>query len=290
MKVNIQNYETYFLLYIDNALSAADRIEVEMFIQENPALANEITLLKQTVLTPEHIVFEDKALLYRYGEMNASLPASFKQSLYRTEAKVVTGFFTRRRMAAMASIAALFIVLIGYQLYFTPTIEEKKLVNNTNTAQTNINEISTTANINAPEFVDNNIIAKPKRKVSIETDDNLFISNNEPIAKENNLSQQETNTASTLNFAPDITNSITPETTLQSNTDHNISSNAENETSVLNRNDVISNEEGNYNNINFEDRDRSIYIANFEIDGEKLRGVTRRINAIFKRNKNEKQK
>ncbi len=290
MKVNIQNYETYFLLYIDNALSAADRIEVEMFIQENPALANEITLLKQTVLTPEHIVFEDKALLYRYGEMNASLPASFKQSLYRTEAKVVTGFFTRKRMAAMASIAALFIVLIGYQLYFTPTIEEKKLVNNTNTAQNNINEISTTANINAPEFVDNNIITKPKRKVNIETDDNLFINNNEPIAKENNLSQQETNTASTLNFAPDIINSITSETTLQSNTDHNISSNAENETSVLNRNDVISNEEGNYNNINFEDRDRSIYIANFEIDGEKLRGVTRRINAIFKRNKNEKQK
>ena len=143
---------------------------------------------------------------------------------------------------------------------------------------------------NKIEFLDNNIIAKPKRKVSIETDDNLFISNNEPIAKENNLSQQETNTASTLNFAPDIINSITSETTLQSNTDHNISSNAENETSVLNRNDVISNEEGNYNNINVEDRDRSIYIANFEIDGEKLRGVTRRINAILKRNKNEKQK
>jgi hypothetical protein len=39
-----------------------------------------------------------------------------------------------------------------------------------------------------------------------------------------------------------------------------------------------------------DENDRTLYIANFEIDGEKLRGISRRINAIFKRNKNEKQK
>lgn len=123
MKINIQNYETYFLLYIDNELSAADRSEVELFIQANPALANELTSLKQTVLVPESIAFEDKALLYRYDEMEASLPASFKQSLYRQEAKVVNIFFTRTRKISIASIAALFLLIIGYKFYFNPPIE-----------------------------------------------------------------------------------------------------------------------------------------------------------------------
>jgi hypothetical protein len=49
-------------------------------------------------------------------------------------------------------------------------------------------------------------------------------------------------------------------------------------------------QEEDYENINTEDEDRGVYIANFEIDGDKLRGVTRRINALFRRNKNEKQK
>jgi hypothetical protein len=45
-----------------------------------------------------------------------------------------------------------------------------------------------------------------------------------------------------------------------------------------------------YEIIDTEDPNRTIYIANFEIDGNKLRGLTRRVSALLKRNKSEKEK
>jgi hypothetical protein len=292
MKINIQNYETYFLLYIDKALSAADCSEVEIFIQENPALAKELTQLKQTVLTPEHIAFDNKALLYRYDEMDASLTNSFKQSLYREEAKVVNIFFTRTQKIGMASIAALFLLIIGYKFYFNPPIEVKNIVSNSNSQQTKINETLAATSINTPKLIENNIIFKSKNEATSKTDGKLFTSKNEAVAKENNFIQQASTTVNNLNSAPEMNNTIVTENSSLTISDNTSASNTENETVILNNNNnnTSINEADTYNNINTEEHDRSIYIANFEIDGEKLRGVTRRINAIFKRNKNEKQK
>ena len=45
-----------------------------------------------------------------------------------------------------------------------------------------------------------------------------------------------------------------------------------------------------YEVIDTEDPNRTIYIANFEIDGNKFRGLTRRVSALLKRNKSEKEK
>ena len=45
-----------------------------------------------------------------------------------------------------------------------------------------------------------------------------------------------------------------------------------------------------YEVIDTEDPNRTIYIANFEIDGNKFRGITRRVSAFLKRNKSEKEK
>jgi hypothetical protein len=49
-------------------------------------------------------------------------------------------------------------------------------------------------------------------------------------------------------------------------------------------------EKESFEEINTEDNDRIIHISNFEVDGDKFRGITRRIGAIFKRNKSEKNK
>jgi hypothetical protein len=290
MKINIQNYETYFLLYIDNELSAADRSEVELFIQANPALANELTSLKQTVLVPESIAFEDKTLLYRYDEMDASLPASFKQSLYRQEAKVVNIFFTRTRKAGIASIAALFLLIIGYKFYFNPPIEISQDISKNNAAQVQRKDAPSSANINEHKFIENNIIVKSKNEAVNKTDGKLFTNNNNAVAKENNFINQASATVNNLDKAPEMTNTIVTENSSLTTADNISASSTENETAILNNNNTSISETESYNNINTDDHDRSIYIANFEIDGERLRGVTRRINAIFKRNKNEKQK
>lgn len=51
-----------------------------------------------------------------------------------------------------------------------------------------------------------------------------------------------------------------------------------------------SNNSESYENVNTDNSDRTIYVANFEIDGEKLRGLGRRFNALLKRNKTDKEK
>ena len=66
MELTRKTYEEYFLLYVDNELSAAERHGVERFVHDNPDLAQELDALKTAVLTmPEEIRFENKEILFR---------------------------------------------------------------------------------------------------------------------------------------------------------------------------------------------------------------------------------
>jgi hypothetical protein len=64
--INRDNYEEYFLMYLDNELSDAERIAVEEFIKQNPDLRGELIMLQQLKLKPEqNIFFGDKNILLR---------------------------------------------------------------------------------------------------------------------------------------------------------------------------------------------------------------------------------
>ena len=65
MNINRHNYETFFLLYVDNELSAADRKAVELFVQENTDLGEELVSLLETTLPAETISFDAKNKLYK---------------------------------------------------------------------------------------------------------------------------------------------------------------------------------------------------------------------------------
>src|SRR5882757_7747545 len=67
------NYEEFFLLYVDNELSAADRQIVERFVAENPDLKEEWDLLLQCRVRPDHhLVFTDRgSLLKQEGAVDA---------------------------------------------------------------------------------------------------------------------------------------------------------------------------------------------------------------------------
>lgn len=66
MTINRNNYEEFFLLYVDNELDAGQRTAVEAFAAAYPDLKEELNTLLQTKLSPaEEISFESKILLYK---------------------------------------------------------------------------------------------------------------------------------------------------------------------------------------------------------------------------------
>jgi hypothetical protein len=70
MSINLHNYEEFFILYVDNELNAADRQQVEEFVQKNLDLKEELNILMQYKLVPDNeIVFEGKDQLLRHEAM-----------------------------------------------------------------------------------------------------------------------------------------------------------------------------------------------------------------------------
>ena len=65
MNIDRNNYEEFFLLYVDNELSAADRKAVELFVQHNADLKAELDMLQQTVFNADDVVFEHKTSLHK---------------------------------------------------------------------------------------------------------------------------------------------------------------------------------------------------------------------------------
>ncbi|HEY5463562.1 MAG TPA: hypothetical protein VIJ95_09935 [Hanamia sp.] len=66
MNINRNNYEEFFLLYADNELSKTERKVVEIFVQENPDLKEEFSMLKLTINSPdERVKLADKSFLMK---------------------------------------------------------------------------------------------------------------------------------------------------------------------------------------------------------------------------------
>ena len=60
MKINLDNYESFFLLHVDNELSAMQRKELDEFLRSYPYLQAELDQLKETVLPVQESSFNFK--------------------------------------------------------------------------------------------------------------------------------------------------------------------------------------------------------------------------------------
>ena len=65
MTINRNNYEGFFLLYVDNELSVQEKNAVDVFLTENPDLQEEMVMLRQSILIPDESVFADKQSLLK---------------------------------------------------------------------------------------------------------------------------------------------------------------------------------------------------------------------------------
>ena len=66
--INLNNYEEWLTLYIDNELSSDQKRQVETFVASHPQIQNEFAILQKTKLQAEEIAFPYKESLYRRTE------------------------------------------------------------------------------------------------------------------------------------------------------------------------------------------------------------------------------
>lgn len=77
--ISRRNYETYLMDYLDNALSAAARAEVEQFLLANPDIAHEMQGVAETRVLPrsEHYSGKKDLKKARYHELGVSTEADY---------------------------------------------------------------------------------------------------------------------------------------------------------------------------------------------------------------------
>jgi len=291
--INENNYETYFMSYIDNELNAAERAAVEAFVLTEPKYTEELALFEKTKLhasSNEFIEMEDKIFLYRFPEMQASLDPDFKNSLYKNEAPVRKILFTPNLMRASLAIAALFILFIGIQLFKTNTvIKEKASVVSTNISSTNSKQTQST------------ILPSNEVNASLNNSNAALVSS-QPVNKKINAthnSLNESSTTSKIDVEKYSTKNLINSNIISSVESQALSLIKLHEAQIVsNSMETASNEETKntnlmpttYKEIDTEEEDRTINIGMLEIDGAAFRGITRRVSALLKRNKIEKEK
>jgi hypothetical protein len=66
MNITRNNYEEFFILYLDNELNREERSRVEFFLQQHPDLQEELSMLQQTRLVPDtQVIFKGKQSLWK---------------------------------------------------------------------------------------------------------------------------------------------------------------------------------------------------------------------------------
>jgi hypothetical protein len=310
-------------LYIDNELSPKERLEVEAFIADNPSYALEMEALQATVLSSDKIQYPFKenlklqdwdkdwnatyaTMLKADVEAIPGLSTSFKNSLKKetaSEAIIVKSFGFNQQKFTYAAVAACLMVFFGYQQLTNSSVTDSQTSNSKATnlnkvLAPNISPITTTKSTGSSETIVSNLNKQvrvnsinPVTKTSQLATTKLQASNFTKIQRSNLLQQESISMAETIPNNSVLENqAVMKEIPRTYNNPITINATALTKNSIDSETETEENGAASYEVIDTEDPNRTIYIANFEIDGNKFRGITRRVSAFLKRNKSEKEK
>mgnify|MGYP000347558601 CR=1 FL=1 len=343
MEINQHNYEHYFLMYIDNELSATEMAEVSDFIMQHPNYANKLQELQQLKISPDTLIYENKFSLYKLSEQDEQCIAylenemtkeekesfeseistniylqsnvkqwqatfitppttieidpNFKNSLYKKSAQIkplwATVTFKR-----WASVAAILVVVIGFSLFNAENKQETPSFTNNIGVKTELNKAAVIERANGTDInatkksIALNKIKKEALLPNIPT--NTIAQNENAKSKSNSLNNKNIDApnndiAIALLAKEDINTKTIDETiTLTKEIRPTSISNVIEE--AKNNFEAITPTQVQYSNIDTDEEDRIINIANLEIDGAKFRELSRKITTLFKRNKPENDK
>jgi hypothetical protein len=253
-----------------------------------------------------------------YNEIgeNEKLDPAFKYSLYKKEAELISikakPLWEWNNTYRIASVAALLILWWGYQWLNTSSmISKKEMTPNvfvTNPVQTNTRAITNKSlEKNAQDVIyksqasltNSSVISKSSPSNSLVKSYNTtsiaknVLANNTIQVPERMTESQRVTFDNRINeLKNDLTNANESK-----NTRKNESIAKENE-SIVNENARLETTEAaklipvSYKEVDLhtEEEERTLYIGNLELDAAKFREISRKLTAIFKRNKLEKEK
>ncbi len=317
MQINASTYETFFLLYIDNELSAKERLEVDAFIAENPSYALLMEELKATVIAQEAIPYAFKAQLKQIPanelmeieeleetwnqsfkndiaeDMQAikGLSNDFKESLKKNKASkgvIIRPFGFNQNKLTYTAVAALMMVFFGYQ-QLTKSTElntTTATVANATKPKASTDNIEIAATANQPVQSKTQVTKTSEPQIAIAPQMEMIVKESIVLNESTNAQMQlnSTNIVADIQLSSDLNTAAT--NTLANSPINNTNTTIDSESEIiLNEKETIS-----YEVIDTEDPNRTIYIANFEIDGNRLRGLKRKVNSLFKNNKSDRNK
>lgn len=282
--ISLNNYEEQFLLYVDNELDAVSKEKIETFVLQHPALQESFTLLKQTRLEPETIVFADK------------------KSLYRKEEKERPVFYLYWQRIAVAA------ALIGAAVLTWPLFSDNSTViqpvaklapvNNTVTPKSK-EEVTGQDNNNTPVLTNNNrevVIAANQTVAHQQSADiitgelkNAVVEKNKPAQNKqtdllalNNTNTQPVETRRENTVSGPVENvhlgQYLPAT---NNTLVNTEMVKVNNTNEVSPSDHLV-QQTVYKELDTDDEKKSLYLGSIEINKDKLRGFFRKASSLLR--------
>jgi hypothetical protein len=341
MEINQHNYEHYFLMYIDNELSAEEKAAVNDFIMQHPNYANKLEALQQLKISPDTLIYENKFSLYKLSEQDQQcitylenemtneekasfeseistdiylqtnvkqwqatfltppttieIDPNFKNSLYKKSAQIKPLWATTT-FKRWASVAAILILIIGFSLFNAENKQEASSFTNNNVGKT---ELNTKAVIETNKGADINVT---KSAITLNKIRKEALSPILAISAQgqNDYANRNLNSLNNTAYAaPNNEVAIVPKAAIDTKATNEISALPMEipTTSISNVNEEAKNNfeaitpiQVQYINIDTDEEDRSVNIANLEIDGAKFRELSRKITTLFKRNKPENDK
>ena len=234
------------------------------------------------------------------------LSTSFKNSLKKetaSEAIIVKSFGFNQQKFTYAAVAACLMIFFGYQQLTNSSVTDSQTSNSiaTNLNKVlvpNISPITITKSTGSSETIVSNSNKQvrvnsinPIKKTSQLATTKLQASSSTKTQSSNLLQQESISMAETIPNNSILENqAVMKEIPRTYNNPITINATALTKNSIDSETETEENGAASYEVIDTEDPNRTIYIANFEIDGNKFRGITRRVSAFLKRNKSEKEK
>lgn len=327
MQINESTYETIFLLYIDKELSQKESLEVDAFIAENPSYALLMEELKATVITPENLHHPFKVNLkkqitetaletieedevedwnptysnYLMQDMQAipGLSTQFKNGLKKesaTKGILIKPFGFSQNKFAYAAVAALFMVFLGYQ-QLTKSPASNMVASNLVAVNSPNKKVDPSLKESTPDQANNTITRNSHSNPSFVQ--NKIATSFDQSTDQSNLITPNVNSAA-IQFTESNKNVAIVEPIELNTTARNTTISEKVANPITNTSKTAMDAEAglatdatapiSYEVIDTDDPNRTIYIANIEIDGNRLRGLKRKVGSLFKNNKSELNK